>query len=126
MLLVVLPFAIALGCSTTEEQQIEDNSPAIAFTNLGPEAEFVGDAACFDCHEDQYRGFQEHGMANSWFLLTQDVAVEEFGSEIVVDSTTGLHYETVASDSGYYQVEYLLDEDGNRVHELARHMEWVV
>lgn len=122
--LVVLPFFVALGCSS--EPNASSSEPAVTFTNLGPEAEFVGDAACFDCHEDQYRGFQEHGMANSWFLLTRDVAVEDFGSEIVVDSTTGLHYETVATDSGYYQVEYLLDDTGDRVHELARHMEWVV
>jgi tetratricopeptide (TPR) repeat protein len=126
-ILVVLPFLVALGCSSSgsETTPVAEES-AIAFTNLGPNAEYVGDTACFDCHEDQYRGFYEHGMANSMFLLTKDVAVESFGSEIVVDSTTGLHYETVAADSGYFQIEYLLDDEGNRVHELSRPMEWVV
>lgn len=125
--LMVLPFLIALGCSTSgTEPAPNETEPSISFTNLGPDSEYVGDTACFDCHEDQYRGFYEHGMANSMYLMSRDVAVEAFGSEIVVDSTTGLHYETVAADSGYFQVEYLLDEAGNRVHELSRPMEWVV
>jgi len=124
--LIVLPFLVSIGCSTSPDRPSTSDEPSISFTNLGPEAEYVGDAACFDCHEDQYRGFYDHGMANSMYLLTRDVAVEAFGSEVVVDSTTGLHYETVAADSGYFQIEYLLDENGNRVHELVRPMEWVV
>jgi len=125
--LVALPFMISVGClSPSTESGGAADSETIAFTNLGADAEFVGDAACFDCHENEYRGFYDHGMANSMFLLTDENAVEDFGSEVVVDSTTGLHYQTVASDSGYYQVEYLLDSNGNRIHELARQMEWVV
>lgn len=125
--LVALPFLIALGCnSPSGDAPVSSDEPSIQFSNLGADSEYVGDAACFDCHEDQYRGFYEHGMANSMYLLSEDVAVEDFGSEIVVDSTTGLHYETVASDSGYFQIEFLLDDNGNRVHELSRSMEWVV
>ena len=126
MFLVMLPLLIALGCSDTGQTIPDEETPTLAFVNLDPSTEFVGDAACFDCHEDQYRGFQDHGMANSMYLLSSDNAVEAFGSEVVVDSTTGLHYETVAADSGYYQIEYLLDANGNRVHELVRPMEWVV
>lgn len=124
--LVVLPLMIALGCSESSRDLPADEGVSLAFVNLDPSTEFVGDTACFDCHEDQYRGFQDHGMANSMYLLSSDNAVEDFGSEIVVDSTTGLHYETVAADSGYFQIEYLLDGRGNRVHELVRPMEWVV
>jgi tetratricopeptide (TPR) repeat protein len=123
----LLPLAIALGCSTGEvETSSATASPEIVFSNLGSTSEYVGDTVCFDCHEDQYQGFYEHGMANSMYLLTKDNAVEAFGSEIVVDSTTGLHYEMVEADSGYIQIEFLLDERGERTHELARTMKWVV
>ena len=127
--LAFLPLALVLGCtdpSGSEAQSSDQDVSPTVFANLAPDTEFVGDAACFDCHEDQYRGFYEHGMANSMYRLTDDVAVEDFGSEIVVDSTTGLHYEMVAADSGYFQIEYLLDSKGNRVHELSRPMNWVV
>ncbi len=140
---VMTPFLIAIGCSSSDSEDVSgagvsgadvsgtnvsgaDGSADIVFLNLGDEAEFVGDAACFDCHEDAYRGYQEHGMANSMYLHSADVAVEAFGGEIVVDSTTGLHYENVATDSGYVQIEFLLDDDGIRIHELARPLEWVV
>ncbi|MDA0875556.1 MAG: tetratricopeptide repeat protein, partial [Bacteroidetes bacterium] len=115
----------AVGCSTNADSGTGEGAVP-AFLNLDPTAAYVGDAVCADCHEVQYQGFQDHGMAQSMFRLTSEVAVESFGSEVVVDSTTGLHYATVVSDSGYYQIEYLLDGNGNRVHELARHMEWVV
>lgn len=119
--------ALAVGCVTGDSGNTTAKDHAeVAFTNLGPSSEYVGDTVCFDCHEDQYQGFYDHGMANSMYLLSRDNAVESFGSEIVVDSTTGLHYEMVEADSGYYQVEFLLDEDGKRTHELARSMKWVV
>lgn len=123
----LLPLAIAAGCTSGDTGQLSGTATSdIVFSNLGSTSEYVGDTVCFDCHEDQYQGFYEHGMANSMYLLTKDNAVEAFGSEIVVDSTTGLHYETVEADSGFFQIEYLLDENGERTHELARSMKWVV
>ncbi len=103
----------------------EENSE-LQFLNLRDGVEFVGDVACFDCHEDEYHGFNEHGMSRSMYKLTAETAVELFGSEIVVDSVSGLRYQTVSSDSGYFMLEFLLDTHGNRVHELWREMEYVV
>lgn len=124
--LFLVAISVSVGCSETPPGYAERQDDLPAFVNLTSDTEFVGDAACFDCHADQYNGFRDHGMARSMYRLTPDVAVEAFGSEVVVDSTTGLHYATVAADSGYFQVEYLVDDKGKRVHELWRPMEWVV
>ena len=113
------------GCSTSESNEAQTETLPL-FQNVSLDAGFVGDAACADCHEDEYAGYQEHGMANSMYRLTSDNLVEDIGSEVVVDSLTGLHYITEASDSGYVMIEYLLNEDGNRVHQLKRPMDWVV
>ena len=128
-LFFVMPFVFLAGCTvngSSSQEDVENDIESIVFRNLDSGTSFVGDIACFDCHENQYRGFKEHGMANSMYLLTRDTAVEDFGSEVVVDSTTGLRYETVAADSGFFMVEYILDEEGKRVHELKRPMEYVV
>jgi len=124
---VLLPFAVMVGCESKPVASTAETDPhEFGFLNLAGDVAFTGDTACFDCHEDQYHGFNEHGMANSMYLLTNETAVEAFGSEIVVDSVSGLRYETVASDSGYFMIEYLETEDGTRTHELAREMQWVV
>ena len=104
-LFFVMPFVFLAGCTvngSSSQEDVENDIESIVFRNLDSGTSFVGDTACFDCHENQYRGFKEHGMANSMYLLTRDTAVEDFGSEVVVDSTTGLRYETVAADSGFF------------------------
>ena len=40
-------------------------SPAAVFRNVDSATRFVGDDACFDCHETLYTGYQEHGMARA-------------------------------------------------------------
>ena len=51
-------------------------------------------------------------MANSMYRLDQENQVESFGSEVVLDSLSGLHYITVAADSGFFMEEYLLNSEG--------------
>jgi len=115
------------GCGLKADHSASlSNSQNNVFQSALEDADFVGDVACFDCHEDEYQGYQEHGMSNSMFRLSPEKAVEDFGSEIVLDSLTGLHYRSVAADSGYFIEEYLLDEDGSKVHSLLRSMDWVV
>ena len=124
---VLAVLSVFFGCqkSASDEDRTSVHQD-YAFRNVVETAEFVGDATCFDCHEDQYQGFQEHGMSNSMFRLTKENAVELFGSEVVTDSSTGLHYRSVAADSGFFMEEYLLDANGKKVHRLLRSLDWVV
>ncbi|MDG2016618.1 MAG: tetratricopeptide repeat protein [Rhodothermales bacterium] len=129
ILLYIAPIALILtlyvGCGQTviEEPHV---SVVPHFKNIVEGAEYVGDVACFDCHEDEYQGYQEHGMANSMYRLDQENQVESFGSEVVLDSLSGLHYITVAADSGFFMEEYLLNSEGEKIHQLFRSMDWVV
>jgi len=123
-LFVLLSFF--LGCADDDRPIVVQEESSPTFLNVDQEVEYVGDLACFDCHEDEYLGFYEHGMSRSMYPLTGEVAVEEYGSETVVDSTTGLRYYTVRSDSGFFMIENLLDSHGEVIHELAREMEYVV
>ena len=119
--------AVFGGCGrSASDQPVNEDIDQPIFRNVLEKASFVGDITCFDCHEDEYQGYQEHGMANSMFRLTSENAEETFGSEVVVDSTTGLRYKTVAADSGFYLTEYLIDAKGRETHRLSRRMDWVV
>ncbi len=95
-----------------------------AFRNL--QAEYVGDAVCFDCHEDQWRGFQEHGMAHSFFRLTRQNSVEDWEAAPLWHEQSGFYYRVYARDSAYFQEEYRLDPRGEKAHRLIRQIAYVV
>ena len=111
---------LLLGCTSPESSE----QPPVVFTGL--DAEYVGDTACFDCHEDQWRGFQEHGMARSYYPLTPAVAVEDFAAAPVHHEGSGFYYRAYADGERFYQEEYRLDGAGNKVHALVREMHYVV
>ena len=62
---------------------------AIAFRNATTEVGYVGDDACFSCHEEAYRGYQEHGMAHSFYPLTAENVVEDFSDVVIAHEATG-------------------------------------
>ncbi len=124
--------AVHLGCGSEPstpaafEAGHVTQAPDERFRNLEPDVSFVGDTACFSCHEDEYSGFKQHGMARSFYPLNAETAVESFGSEVVQDIQTGFLYRTYEADGSYYMEEYLLDARGIKTHRLVREMEYVV
>ncbi len=96
------------------------------FRNVSTDVAFVGDDACFNCHEDQYRGFKNHGMARSMYPLTKETLVEDIGGPAVRDSVSGLMYATFEKDGRYYMEEYLDSPSGEHLHSLIREMKMVV
>ena len=116
---------VGIGCALPETQSDElIESPA--FRNVIQNVEFVGDDACFQCHEDQYQGFKEHGMAHSFYPLNSRTAVEAFGSEVVVDSVSGYRYRTFVENGRYMMEEFQVDAGGRKTHSLVREMEFVM
>ncbi|MEX0822565.1 MAG: tetratricopeptide repeat protein [Rhodothermales bacterium] len=111
------------GCAG-EEHGTSAVDESARFENLS--AKYLGDAACFDCHEDEYRGFQEHGMANSLYPLTADNVVEDFDNATVRDEERNLTYRMYREGDRFFQEEYRLDADGRKVHSLVREMQFVM
>ncbi len=96
------------------------------FRNVHGEVAFVGDAVCFDCHEDLWRGYQQHGMARSYYPLTPENAVEDFSAGPLRHEATDFYYRVFEADGRFYQEEYRLDASGNKIHRLVRRMDFVV
>ncbi len=103
-----------------------DDEPPSPFRNLADGVAFVGDDSCFDCHESEYRGFKEHGMANSMFLLDADNRIENLDGSVVHDTTLGYSYTIREADGKYYQEEYRLNENGQKTHSQVREMQYVM
>ena len=107
-------------------QTAEASGPASPFRNVQEDVDFVGDAACFDCHEDLWRGYQEHGMARSYYPLTPENVVEDFSGQRIRHEASGFYYRVFEADERFFQEEYRLDAAGNKTHRLVRRMDYVV
>ena len=70
-------------------------------------------AACFDCHEDLWRGYQEHGMAQSYYPLTAETAVEAFPSPTLYHEGTDLSYRAIRRGDRFFQEEFRLSAEGD-------------
>ena len=103
-----------------------DSPEPVAFRNIAEPATFTGDAACASCHEDQYAGYQAHGMANSFYHLNAETAVEDFPGPWVRDPNGGYEYRAERNGDRFVQVEILRDASGREIHRLEREMRFVM
>jgi Tfp pilus assembly protein PilF len=103
-------------------------SPLERFENVGPGADvdFVGDESCASCHEEEYYGYQDHGMANSVYVLSDSTAEATYPSETFYDEDQDFYYRAYRENGRFYQEEYRLNEAGEKSHRLVREMEFVV
>lgn len=109
-----------------ESRATETEVTAHAFRNANTSTSFVGDAACFDCHEDEYRGFQEHGMAQSFYPLTPQHVVEDFSGVTLHHAASGYYYRPYREGDRFFQEEYRLGAGGQKTHQLVREITYVV
>ena len=96
------------------------------FLNLGADATYVGDATCATCHGELWESYQSHGMAQSFYPLTAENAVEDFSGVEVAHEPTGFVYVARREGDRFVQEEYRRDETGQISHRLVRPMDYVV
>lgn len=126
----VAPLAIVLaglGCGSEPELTPSPAQTAnVAFRNLEPGIDYVGDDACASCHEEAYDSYQDHGMARAMEALTPEDVVAQFPSPVLYHEPTNLWYQATAEDDRYYQTEFRLSANGDTTHTLTHEMMWVV
>ena len=113
-----LVLLLASACARVEPETTTE------FRNLT--AEYTGDAACFDCHQEQWTGFQEHGMARSFYRLTADNVVEDFTAPPLWHEKSGFYYRVFADNGAYFQEEFRLGPQNTKTHRLIRRIDYVV
>lgn len=127
--LVVSCVGLISGCTPASDPAATTSAteePRSPYRNLVDGVSFVGDDACFDCHESEYRGYKEHGMANSFYLLNADTRIEKLDGSVVHDTTLGYSYTISEEDGKFYQEEFRIDENGQKTHSQVREMQYVI
>lgn len=122
----LLTAACGSDYSSTSAGQDESQDESSRFANVAERAQFIGDAACFDCHEAEYRGYQDHGMAQSFYPLTQENAVEDYEDVSVHHEESNLTYRVFEEGGRFFQEEVRYDQSGGIIHRLRREMEFVI
>lgn len=125
---------LALALSACRQQEGERSKSATVaaavqpgFLNLDPNTEYVGDEDCALCHSEIFKSFKQTGMGRSFYLPAASGRVEDVTrNNRVYDARSNLHYEVIARGEELYQIEYRLDENKKRTHELARKIDYIV
>ena len=129
LLMILLACAVS-SCTQSTDSRLAlprfDNAPEVAFQNVSQDTDYAGDAACASCHEDLYTSYQSHGMARSYYALTPDSRIEPLTSTPIHHEATGFYYTVGENDEGLFQEEFLLSEDGEKIHSLTRPMDFVM
>ncbi len=120
---------LSAGCSDRQEPAVVEEAPDAgipAFRNVSGNVDFVGDEACSSCHEEEYAGYQAHGMANSMERVENADVMGPLPSPAIYHAPTDLYYRAFSDDDGFFQEEFRLDASGKQIHRLVRRMDWVV
>ena len=115
--------------STTDSEQgmSQIDSLSISFLNLNPEVKYVGDEDCSTCHLEIYKTYKKSGMGLSFQKPSTGEVIEEYRNDNkIYDEISDFHYEMIEEGGEFFQVEFRLNEDNNRVHELRREADWIV
>jgi len=125
--LITLASAI-ISCNKSEViENKQDDSTLTGFKNLKSGVKYVGDEECYDCHSNIYKSFKQNGMGRSLYLPINDNMIEDFQkNNVIFDKNSNFYYKMYKSGDEYFQMEYRLDEKGNKTHELTRKIDYVI
>lgn len=128
LLVVALCALTFAGCSAEDDRRsgAPPSDSDLQFDNVSGDVAFVGDETCATCHNDEYAGYQAHGMANSMAKVEDAGVLGPLPSPPVYHEASDLYYRAFEENGRFFQEEYRLARTGRRVHRLVRSIDWVV
>ncbi len=122
---VFIGFAAIIGCSAQDSSKhLDSGSPNNNNENrrltstASPTAGFVSDKQCAECHQELFDSYQQVGMAQSFYLPTQDKRIENIEDSHYFHPASNRHYEMFERDGDLYQARYQIDAAGKQVNRL--------
>ncbi len=119
-LVLAASFGVA-ACFSPRAAESDDR-----FLNTAPDVAYVGDASCATCHADIATTYATHGMAQSFYPLTDSTSVEDWSGIAVRHEASGFTYVARRDGDRFVQEETRTDPDGTVSHRLVRTMDYVV
>lgn len=103
------------------------NRKSHEFDNLSTDVSYVGNEECSYCHQDIYKSYLRTGMGRSFYKPKDQPEIENFiSNNHVFDKNSNLNYEISNDGENYFQLEYREDDNGDRIHELKRKVDFII
>ncbi len=87
---------------------------------------YVGQQACYSCHADIYKSYQETGMAKSFFRPSVDNVIEDFDDAHFFHERSDRHYRMTLEDGKFFITRYQEDAAGQRINVWRQEITWVI
>ena len=125
---VVIGVFLASCVAESPSVSIPEEAPeeTLLFQNIRRDLAYTGDAVCATCHEDLFKSYQSHGMANSVYKWTPERATEPDMTEFMLHTASRLAYRAYRKGDKLLQEEIRMDSTGERIHHLVREASVVV
>ncbi|MGQ0713741.1 MAG: hypothetical protein ACT4PJ_08410 [Gemmatimonadaceae bacterium] len=104
----------------------EIEQPTPLFRNVATPTSYVGDTPCLSCHADAAAAYRKNAMASTFHRWSSDAGHEPGLDSALFHPPTGLRYEIDETGGRLYQVEYIVGQRGQRMHELRRSIDYVM
>jgi hypothetical protein len=125
----VTPLILGLIFVSVFLRVVSANEQSPATSPVGsktPASEYVGSAACANCHQEIYTKYSRTGMGRSISLVTPEFVKAWPTSSSIDDRNTGLHFDVYSRDQRLFQSEYQLDSNGREIFRDTREVSWIV
>ncbi|RMH68378.1 MAG: tetratricopeptide repeat protein [Gemmatimonadetes bacterium] len=124
---MVCCFFVWISCSPSTPPARQHQTADSTSSNHAIASAFVGDKACAKCHAKIYKSYKQTGMGRSFYPSTRANRIEDYQIQnTVYHEASNLYYEMVQEGDQFYQREYRLDENGQRIHELTRRVDYII
>ncbi|WP_159083959.1 tetratricopeptide repeat protein [Saccharobesus litoralis] len=124
------------GDDTAQEaysQESVDNSPSLTLPTLlnysvskGAAQGYVDDRLCSNCHAQHSQTFQHVGMSHSFGTPAVMKKIENFTAQPFYHAKSNRYYQITQENEQLIFHRYQLDEQGNKINEWTRNIDYVV
>ncbi len=140
-LLVVLLAGVALllrNATAPPDKVILDVMPDVAVTSIAPPrtrpptpvnpalTDYVGSAACRDCHAEIWERYQSHPMAHSFAKVLEATPVEDYVNKTTLAPPGNRRYRVERTPEGVWHHESMLDAQGQVIYDQSARMDYTL
>lgn len=120
----VLLFLCFNSCSTEQSTQLVQQSP---YRNIHDSIQYVGYKQCIGCHQEQYQGYLNNGMANSFGNATKSKSSADFSTHTVVfDSASNFYYSPEFIRDSLFITEFRLNSNLDTIYKMKKHIDYII